>query len=605
MKRMLVFTWINTWKKLFGDDKIEEILRKSGVNTNEKGSPLDNFDEVLLEKIIKEIAEKLNITRAELMRKTGRENINTFSKWYPFFFKKDGALSFLAAMDMTHSLLTRRLKGLLPPRIIYEPINSKEAFLTYKSKREFSDYFLGLIEGVSDYFNEKLDVVVLDKGNEDGFNYLKVRLKSEKPYVKIEKMNLFNIFSFGIFKSMQKVFVILMPIVVFLISLLSFTYIENNIIAALITGIVFAALSFLGVLDYKKGHDIIIDILDNYKKKNFDYPVKVKGAKEIVDITNEFYNFTDTMREILMGVTGDIQEIESSVNEVNQSAQNSIDLIDTMRELSQQVADTSIQISNDTESVSEAINSNVEVLSEIVNKEREMVKSLNESVKMILSSSKNVEKSSIGILDMSNRFNQLVNSAEQLQKEADQIKEIVETVMSIAEQTNLLALNAAIEAARAGEAGKGFAVVADEIRKLAEESKNSANNISDFLSSVIDGIDNLTTQISTEFKEMKKQSDELKKNSEDNKKASDEISNIALEINNLIERLELEEKNLENTTQNIESLLAISEESAATAQEISASIQSFLTNTKEILEKVNKISGFINILYDNFDGINI
>ncbi|WP_241244267.1 heme NO-binding domain-containing protein [Marinitoga sp. 38H-ov] len=602
---MLVFTWINTWKKIFGEEKIEEIISKNGVNTKEMSSPLENFDEVLLEKIIKEISEELNITRSELMKKTGRENINTFSKWYPFFFKKDGALSFLAAMDMTHLLLTRRLKGLIPPRIIYEPINSKEAFLTYKSKREFSDYFLGLIQGVSDYFNEKIDVEILDKGNEDGLNYLKVRIKSEKPYVKVEKMPIFNLFSLGLFKSMQAVFTILMPIVVFLISWLSFNYIENNLIAALVTGIIFSLLSYMGILDYRKGQKIINEIIDNYKKKNFDYPVKVKGAKEIIDITDNFLELNDTMREILMGVTGDFQEIESSVKEMSQSAENSIELIDTMRELAQQVADTSMQISSDTEMVSEAINSNVEILSEIVSKERQMVKSLNNSVKMITESSKNVEKSSSGILEMSNRFNVLVKSANELQKEAEQIREIVETVMSIAEQTNLLALNAAIEAARAGDAGKGFAVVADEIRKLAEESKKSANNISEFLNSVTQGIGGLTKQISTEFEEMKKQSEELNKNSQDNKKASDEISNIALEINDLIERLENEEKNLESTTQNIESLLAISEESAATAQEISASIQSFLINTKEILEKVNNISSFINILYDNFDGINI
>ncbi|SHE57383.1 Methyl-accepting chemotaxis protein [Marinitoga hydrogenitolerans DSM 16785] len=604
MKKLLVYTWIETWKRLFGDERIDEVLSNNNIDPKEKGSLLEDFDENLLEKIIKEIAEKSNIRRSEMMRKTGKENIKTFHKWYPLFFKKPSALAFLAAMDTIHMLLTRRL-GILPPRIIFQPITSTQAYLTYKSKREFSDYFLGLIEGVGEHFNEKIDIDIVDTGKEGDLNYLRVKLTAEKAYVKIEKMNVFKILSLGIFKSLKSVYLVIMPLLVILISWLSFTYIPNNLIASVTTGIVFFILSYIGILDYIKGHKIILDILENYKNKNFDYPVKLKGIKEIQEITDSTYELTDEFRKILLGVTGDVQEIEGAVSTVNESAHNLKDLIDTMQDLAQQVADTSIQISNDTENVSEAVNSNVQTLSEIVDKEGEMVESLNNAVEEILKSSKNVEKSSVGILEMSNRFKELVNLGDKLQKEAEQIKEIASTVMSIAEQTNLLALNAAIEAARAGESGKGFAVVADEIRKLAEESKESANNISEFLGTVTKGINELTEKLTSEFEEMKNQSETLNKSSLENKKSSEEISQIAAEISDLIVKLENEEKMLENTTQNIESLLAISEESAATAEEISASIQNFLINTKEILTEVEKIGGYINILYDNFEGINI
>ncbi|HNW47867.1 MAG TPA: heme NO-binding domain-containing protein [Thermotogota bacterium] len=605
MKGMVVSTWIETWKKLFGEKNVVETAKSANFPVDRVYSPLEDVDENVLIAFSAKLAKKVNLTENDLWKKTGLENIRTFHKWYPMYFKKASFLSFLAAMDLVHRLLTRRIKGAKPPRLFFELVDPTRARLRYVSFRDLRSYFLGLLQGASTYFKENISVEIIEQGKKDGKTYIEVEVTAQTPYSENPTFPFLKVFSLGFIKSFFVISVFLIPAIVGVLAWLFFTRFSQPWLAALLTGAATLALSYFPLRDLKKGLGSIKKGLKFLAAKELDKPVIIKDPVELAEMSKAYTEASHTLKETMTGFMGDVQEIETFTEKISGSVEEISGLIDTMSDLSHQVATSAVDISEDTESISSAVNSNVSVLRDIVDRETEMVASLNKAVQDIVDASRNVEDSSNGIGKMSEDFAKLMTVGKDLQSQAGMIMNIAETVTSIAGQTNLLALNAAIEAARSGEAGRGFAVVAEEIRKLAEESGTSAEQIAENLGIINTGINRLTDGLSSQFEEMKTQSGNLKANSERNRDSTTRISSVSQEINHLIVNLQEEAKKLEHISSSIENLLAISEESSATAEEISASTQKFLDEVKEILTSVGKISEFIGSLNENLRGIKL
>ena len=604
MKGMVVGIWIETWKKILGSSVVGEAVSAGGIAQDHIFSPLEDVPEAVVDRMAKFLASKSSVSLEELWKKTGRANIQTFFRWYPMYFKKKGLLSFLSAMDMVHKILTRRIPGARPPRVFFETLDSFRAKIRYQSHRDLRFYFLGLVEGASEYFQDPVEIQVLGEGKTpENQNFLEITVKATKPYGQYVPLKGFRLLSLGLFKSFGQVSLFLFPLVLGLASYALFRWIPQKWLAAVLTGL--ASVLLLGgqVLDWKKGFSTVKSALQGFREKNLDSPVLVLDSSEFRGVTSDIAQAALSLRELMNSLAGDIQEIESFTGKIAESAAEMKGLIGTMGELSTQVAQSAVDISQDTESISEAVNSNVNTLRSIVDRESQMVESLNQAVNAILDSSRDVEQSANGIQKMSEGFDQLVHVGKDLQNQASKIMEIAETVTSISEQTNLLALNAAIEAARSGEAGRGFSVVADEIRKLAEESKSSSDQISQFLGSITSGINRLIERLFSEFEELKRQSENLRKNSNQNQQSSQNISDIALEINGLIKNLQEEASRLEGISSSIENLLAISEQSSATAEEISASIQKFLEDIRSILQNIEQIGSFLSNLNQDLGDI--
>lgn len=236
-------------------------------------SPLDDVPDELPINMSKQIAQAKGLSLDELWYKTGRENLYTFFEHYPEFFKKPSFLSFMAAMDAVHRVLTKRIKGATPPRVFFKLTSDRSAIIRYQSKRNFKKYFLGLMESASEFFKDPIQYKVISEGTVDGQNYLEVEVRATKPYGVFEKLSSIALIGF---KAIFPVYAFLLPIYVFVLSYLAYSFLPGNVLVkSAVVGAVTLVLSLLGMLDFKKGKRAVEDTLSRVSKGDLDSPLSV------------------------------------------------------------------------------------------------------------------------------------------------------------------------------------------------------------------------------------------------------------------------------------------------------------------------------------------
>lgn len=585
MKGTVVSSWIESSRKLFGDSIVNNALAQFNLTNDHIFSPLEDVEDRVAEGVIDHIGNSLGKSHKEIWNTMGEENIKTFSKNYPGFFRHESAYQFLKSMNDVHIIVMKRFKGAKPPILDVTPISSNEIYFTYRSKRGMIDYLEGLIHGAAKYFNEEILTEIVEQ--KEGESVLKLTFEKEIQYTKKYRIN--RLLSFGFIKSISIKSALLNTIVLCLASYI--LKLELTQIAGI--GITTFIISYLSDLILNRPRKLIFHELKKLSERNFVESIVLRSG-------DEYERYMEEINGIKRNVQKDFIGYNAIIDELYTFNKSIADIAGTMQMTSNditgvldQVANAAITQADDTGNAISILDGSIGNVTNISDDGQKNKKQIEEAVVGIEDSFQNVQSTASQITAVLNKFNEIRLSSNELKASADNITQIVSIVATIAKQINLLALNASIEAARAGEAGRGFTVVAEEVRKLSEETNHAVNQINGSLTGLLSSINIVVDGIDVQYEVLENENTKLTTavdNSSQMNQRLKVVSNLMIQNS---QDLKIEADNISNLFDGIQNLAAIAEENSASTQEANSNVTIYVEQIKELTNQVSIFDAMI------------
>lgn len=574
MKGTVVSSWIESSKSLFGNDLVGQALKEYSLESDRIFSPLEDVEDKVAIGIVNQVGKLVGKSQEEIWRIMGEQNIKTFSKLYPGFFRQESAFQFLKSMNDVHVIVMKRFLGARPPILDVTPLSSNEIIFTYRSKRGMYHYLLGLISGVSQFFNETIEVEILDKQPEE----MQLKLKFEKDIQYVKKYRINKILSFGFIKNTS------VKVAIFntaIMALTSLVFLQNKLNIIPIAVISFlASLASAGILH--KPQRLIKKELEVLSDCNFVEYLSVQTGDEYESIMEGINEVKKRVQKDFIGFNAIVDEMYTFSNSVTNIAETMQHTSNDITSVLDEVAMAAINQAEDTERSVSILNDSIKNVTRISDESQSNEFKIESAMENLENNFNNVHNTTKQIQAVLHNFNAIRKNSDDLRKDAGNMMQIVSIVSSIAEQINLLALNASIEAARAGDAGRGFAVVAQEVRSLSADTNQAVAEISANLTSFVESLGGVVGDIDTQYSVLENESKKLDSAVEVSIQANMNLKSVSDLMIQTSQELKKEADNISSIFDNIHNLAAIAEENSAATEEANSSVAIYVDQINEL-----------------------
>ncbi len=143
----------------FGDEILEEIYAAAHFSVD--APPFvgpETYPDSDLFAMVTLLSEKTKLPVDDLVYEFGKYMFPILADMYPVFFDNvNSPLEFLKSVnDIIHLEVKKLFEGAKPPIIKVEDVNHKQAKLRYSSERKLCKLLEGFLDGVADYFGQKI-----------------------------------------------------------------------------------------------------------------------------------------------------------------------------------------------------------------------------------------------------------------------------------------------------------------------------------------------------------------------------------------------------------------------------------------------------------------